>query len=230
MPNIPATDRICTKLEPGDVARAEDPQRHERRGRRRLTDHEGDQQRDRDRAEGQRRARAPAVLGRRLDHRVDEQHQRAGDQHGARDVGPARKAGALVVGQQAHRQHGGDDPDRHVDEEDPVPVDGVGQHTAGQQADRAARRGDEGEDADRLGLLGGLGNIVTIIPRMTAEVIAPPTPWMKRAITSIASLLAKPQTIEESVKTASPARKTPRREIRSPSRPASSSRPPKAIR
>ncbi len=31
----------------------------------------------------------------------------------------------------------------------------------------------------------GCGNIVTIIPRITAEVIAPPTPWTKRAPTRI---------------------------------------------
>ncbi len=31
----------------------------------------------------------------------------------------------------------------------------------------------------------GAGNIVTIIPRITAEVRAPPTPWMKRAPISI---------------------------------------------
>jgi hypothetical protein len=37
-----------------------------------------------------------------------------------------------------------------------VPVDRLGQDAAGQQADRRARGGDEAEDADRLGLLGGL--------------------------------------------------------------------------
>jgi hypothetical protein len=37
-----------------------------------------------------------------------------------------------------------------------VPVDRLGQDAAGQQADRAARGGDEAEHADGLGLLGGL--------------------------------------------------------------------------
>ena len=45
------------------------------------------------------------------------------------------------------------DRDRQVDEEDPVPVDRVGQHAAGEQADRAAGRGDEAVDPDRLRLL-----------------------------------------------------------------------------
>ena len=40
----------------------------------------------------------------------------------------------------------------------------------------------------------GSGNIVTIIPRITAEVIAPPMPWTNRAPTSIAWLCAKPHT------------------------------------
>ncbi len=65
---------------------------------------------------------------------------------------------------------------------------------------------------------------------MTAEVIAPPMPWTKRAATSISWLWARPHASEASVKTPRPARKTPRREMRSPSRPASSSRPPKAMR
>src|SRR4051794_13724525 len=76
----------------------------------------------------------------------------------------------------------------------------------------------------------GVGNIVTIMPRITADVIAPPTPCTKRAPTSIAWLCASPQAREARVNTPRPARKIPRREIRSPSRPASSSRPPKAIR
>ncbi len=76
----------------------------------------------------------------------------------------------------------------------------------------------------------GSGNIVTIIPRITAEVIAPPMPWTKRAPTSTAWLLASPQAAEASVNSASPARNTRRRPMRSPSRPARSSSPPKAIR
>ena len=37
------------------------------------------------------------------------------------------------------REHGGGDSDRQVHEENPVPVDGLGQNSAGQQPDRAAR-------------------------------------------------------------------------------------------
>jgi hypothetical protein len=38
-----------------------------------------------------------------------------------------------------------------------VPVDGLGEHAAGEQPDGAAGRGDEAVDADRLGLLPRLG-------------------------------------------------------------------------
>ena len=76
----------------------------------------------------------------------------------------------------------------------------------------------------------GWGNIVTIIPRITAEASAPPTPWMKRAAISISGLTDNPHSSDASVKTARPARKIVRRPIRSPSRPASRSSPPNAIR
>ena len=71
---------------------------------------------------------------------------------------------------------------------------------------------------------------MTIIPRMTADVIAPPTPWMKRATTSSSWLCATPQSTEATVNTPRPAMKTLLRPRMSPKRPDSSSNPPKAIR
>ena len=47
-------------------------------------------------------------------------------------------------------------------------------------------------DADRPACSPRSGNMVTIMPRMTAEVSAPPMPWMKRATTSTAWLSATP--------------------------------------
>ena len=89
MPNIPATNSICTRFAAGDVARAEDPQRDQRvRARVASRATNAGQQRDRDGAEAERLGRAPAVLG-GLDDRVDGEHQRAGDQQRARDVGAA---------------------------------------------------------------------------------------------------------------------------------------------
>ena len=72
--------------------------------------------------------------------------------------------------------------------------------------------------------------MVTIMPRMTAEVIAPPTPCTNRAAISTNSLPASPHKADAAVKTASPATNTPRRDTRSPIRPASSNRLPNGIR
>src|SRR5215217_5093019 len=76
----------------------------------------------------------------------------------------------------------------------------------------------------------GSGNMVTIMPSITAEVMAPPAPWTKRAATSSTWLWARPHRSEATVNTARPARNMPLREARSPNRPASNSRPPKEIR
>ena len=74
----------------------------------------------------------------------------------------------------------------------------------------------------------GSGNSVTRMPRLTAEDAAPPTPCAKRAATSIAGEVAAPATAEAARNSAMPARNIRLRPSRSPSRPASSSRPPKA--
>ena len=111
------------------------------------------QQRDRDRPEAQR-MRAPPTVGARLDDRVDRQHQRTDEQHRTRCVRAPLEADSAVIRQQSGGEHAGRDPDRDVDEEDPVPVDRLRQDAAGQQADRAAGRGHEAVDPDRLGLLG----------------------------------------------------------------------------
>ena len=56
----------------------------------------------------------------------------------------------------------------------------------------------------------GSGNIVTIIPRITAEVSAPPTPWMKRPTMSAPWFGAIAHSADAVVKTARPIRKTRR--------------------
>src|SRR3954454_20561720 len=55
----------------------------------------------------------------------------------------------------------------------------------------------------------GARNIVTIIPRRTAEVNAPRTPWENGATTSIACDVDAPQITEQTVNTARPDRNTP---------------------
>ncbi len=69
------------------------------------------------------------------------------------------------------------------------------------------------------------------MPRLTAEAAAPPAaPWTNRAATSTGWLTARPQASDATVNSSRPARKTRLPPTRSPSRPASSSSPPKAIR
>ena len=72
------------------------------------------------------------------------------------DVQP-RAHSRVGGGQQAHREQADDDADRDVDQEDPVPIEVVGEDAAEQHADRAAARRDEAEHAHRLGPLGRLG-------------------------------------------------------------------------
>ncbi len=71
----------------------------------------------------------------------------------------------------------------------------------------------------------GSGNIVTTMPRMTAELTAPPIPCRKRAAISIGWLTERPHNNEAAVNMTRPIRKIRLRPIRSPSRPASSKRP-----
>ncbi len=97
----------------------------------------------------------PVVLG--LDDRVDAEHQGAGDERRAGYIRAAVEADALIASDQPQGQHRRHDADREVDEEDPVPIDRLRDHTPEQQADRRAGRGHEAEHADRLGPLPGLG-------------------------------------------------------------------------
>ncbi len=94
----------------------------------------------------------PAVLGRGHD-RVDGEHHRRGHEHRAGDVDTAAQAGSRPVLDQprAEREHG--DADRQVDVEDPVPVDGLHQRAAEQQAERAAGGDDEHVGAHRADAL-----------------------------------------------------------------------------
>ena len=92
----------------------------------------------------------------RPDDRVHAEHQPAGHERGAGDVRALAEADTLVMLEQARGQYCRGDPDRQVDEEDPVPVERLGEHPAGEQSDRRARGRDEAVDPDRLGLLARL--------------------------------------------------------------------------
>jgi hypothetical protein len=57
-----------------------------------------------------------AVLGGRADDRIDTEHERAGDQDRAQEVGPPAEADARVLFEQPQREHRRRNTDRDVDE------------------------------------------------------------------------------------------------------------------
>ena len=71
------------------------------------------------------------------------------------DVDPLAQARAGVLLDQGEAEPDRQDANRNVDEEDPVPVDRVGEDASGEQADRASGRGDEGKDPKGFRLLAG---------------------------------------------------------------------------
>jgi hypothetical protein len=137
----------------GQDAGPENPQRHQWSRGGGLADDERYKQRGRGRGECDRPRRGPAILSGRVDDRVDGDHEGGGDQRGTGNVRSAPQAGTAVGGQQLHGCDRRGEADRHVHEEDPVPVDPVGQDAAEQQAHSTTGGGHEAVDADRLGLL-----------------------------------------------------------------------------
>jgi hypothetical protein len=133
-----------------------DPQRHDRVLDPRLEPQEGGHQRDRGGRRHEHVARAPAVSG-RADDRVDAGHQRHGDERRAEPVDPVMQPQWVrVLGDEGASECQRGEPDRNVDEEDPVPVERLREHAAEQQSERAAGDGDEHVGAHRPRALGRL--------------------------------------------------------------------------
>ena len=139
----------------GDVGNPKQAQRHQRVGDSRLAHDERGQQRERDGPERQRLGRPPALLGTpRIVYTPSINPPISSTAPGR--IGARREADPGSVLDQPDRERRGRDPDRHVDEEDPVPVDRLGEDPTRQQPDRTAGDGDERVDADRLRLIPGL--------------------------------------------------------------------------
>ena len=95
------------------------------------------------RQQAERAGRAPAGPG-RLDQRGDAGHQAGGDQCGAQPVGAGPQPGAPVrQGAGVPADTTASRTDGEVDEEDPVPAHGLGQHAAEDQAERRPACADE---------------------------------------------------------------------------------------
>ena len=122
----------------GQHPRREDLQRHERPARVALDDDEGDEQRQPGARHQQRLRRGPAVdVG--AHDRVGEDDEARRDADGARHVELAlARGGAGALRDQAHGGDRGDDADRDVDEQDPLPAEQVGEDAADEHAGGAA--------------------------------------------------------------------------------------------
>src|SRR5258708_1628766 len=93
--------------------------------------------------------RGPALL-RGCDERIDAEHQRARDDDRAKHVDALAQPESGAFLDQPRAEYERRDADGQVDEEDPVPVDPLGEHASGEQAKRAAAGDHEREPAHGL--------------------------------------------------------------------------------
>jgi hypothetical protein len=131
-------------------------QRHQRRVHPGFNDEEDRHQHRGNAQQTQRLAREPAGFV-AVDDAVHRQHQRGGDGDGAPHIELGAAGLPLAAGQQHHAQRKHRGAYGQVDQEDPVPVQRIGQHAAQQHADAAATGADKAVDTHGLGALGRLG-------------------------------------------------------------------------
>ena len=152
-PNIASATSRIDDVRAGVGRVPEEPEREHRRA---LVPLEQDERDERDaRRRGTRRgcASTPAVRV-RLDEPVREREEA---DRGRRETGQVEPLVRLVARLVDEQEAGGDgqDADGDVDEEDPAPVDVLGQQPADERADRERERRDAGPDADRGAALAG---------------------------------------------------------------------------
>src|SRR6266508_1498345 len=118
----------------------EDAESHQGFGVAQLPRDEADEQRERRSEEADRPAREPTILA-GLRDRVDERGEASGHEHRAGDVERAN-ARVTALGEQERRQHERSNAYRNVHEEDPLPAEGIGEHSAEQHARCRAEAAD----------------------------------------------------------------------------------------
>jgi len=138
-----------------NVAGPKDVQRKQWVLRGGLARHKSCEQQQRKRSESDGAEGAPAVRAGSHDG-VDPEHQRTGDKNCTDCVGASTEAQAAVGIEQPPRKQHRNHSDRNVDQEDPVPADGLREDATGKEADRGARRGDKTVNAKRAGPLSRL--------------------------------------------------------------------------
>ena len=123
---------------------------------RELEHDEGGEQRHGESAEPERLSGEPADRL-SVDQRIDEHHQPCGDGDRSGDVDAA--AGVLdpALGDEAEGEHDRDHADRDVHEKDPLPREQAREHTAEQEADRAASDRHGAPHAERGRALAAFG-------------------------------------------------------------------------
>ena len=148
-PEDRASQQEADGVRRGDQPAAEDPERHERVRRARL---DGEEERSQDGGDDQQddRARACPADVRRLRDCVDEQDQGGRDRDRARHVVVAVAEVGAALGHEPQRQREAGGTDGHVDEEDPLPAEELGQDPARDHADSGAAPTDGSVDAERL--------------------------------------------------------------------------------
>ena len=183
-----------------------------------------------ERAHAEHVRRRPAVGG-RLDDRVDRAHQRGGDEQRAEPVHPVLEPEPAVGAHDRAAERERRDADREVDEEHPVPAQRLGEQAAGEQAERAAGDRDEHVRAHRPGALRGLRELGDD-DRQDHRRLGGGADALQQAggdQRALASGRCRTAATRR-VKTTRPARNTRLRPMRSPRRPARSSRLPKVTR
>ncbi len=100
-------------------------------------------------------SRAPAGVG-GVDQRIDEDRERGGDGDRAGDVEGTGLGLGPALGDQPRRQHQGDQGDRDVDPEHPLPAEPVGEDAAEQHTGGSAGAGHGTPDPERLVALGAV--------------------------------------------------------------------------
>ena len=139
-----------------------------------------------------RRRRAPAVRG-RIDEPVDEHHQPARHRDRAGDVVALVCVLVLRLRHEPQRCEEGEDPDRHVDEEDPAPRERLRERAAEHEADGRAADRDRGPDAERPATRSfPSANVVEMIESAAGEMSAAPRPCSARKPISIPDVVAMP--------------------------------------
>ena len=171
-----------------------------------------------ERADDLRRAPALGVAADQAEDQAEE-GEREGDDAGAVD---RLRVGGRDVREPRLRDHDRGEPDRDVDEEDPLPAEGVGDRAADERPDRDRGAERRAPDADRLGRARGPRTPGRSAQGRWRTWPRRPRPAAPRKRFRTVGSLARPQSSEATVNTAKPDEKIRRRPSRSPSEPKTS--------